>query len=156
VIARADAALAAPVPNPAQFGNVHERRFVEDLITAVPEAFPDRERQLEDPLPYVALGEARIWIEEHALRIKRHPMRATVRPEHADALRRFWDFVETHAATADGDMKTLLQIESFEGVGWVEDVSDYLGPATRALLEDAQAWLSTYNGQVGRWAKDTA
>jgi hypothetical protein len=49
--------------------------------------------------------------------------------------------------------QTLLQIECFEGVGWVEDVSELLGPATRALLEDAQGWMPPYNGQIGRWAE---
>ena len=34
----------------------------------------------------------------------------------------------------------------------VEDVIEYLGPETRALLRDAQDWLAQYNGQVGRWA----
>jgi hypothetical protein len=37
-------------------------------------------------------------------------------------------------------------------VGWVEDVSGYLGPATRALLDDARDWLARYNRQIGRWA----
>src|SRR4051794_28952868 len=101
---------------------VDDRRFVEDLIAALPEAFPDRADALDEPLPYVALGDARIWIEEHALRISRVSRRARVRPGRADALRRFWDFVEACAETADADMKTLLQIECFEGVEWVDDV----------------------------------
>ena len=110
-----------------------DRRFVEDLVAAVPEAFPDRDAALENPLPYVALGEARICIEEHALRISLLSRRATVKAEHADVLRRFWDFVEACAKTADADMQTLLTIECFEGVAWVEDVGEYLGPATQAL-----------------------
>src|SRR3954453_16142994 len=39
---------------------------------------------------------------------------------------------------------------AFDSVGWVEDVGEYLGPVTNALLDDTQVWLSTYNGQVGR------
>ena len=67
-------------------------------------------------------------------------MRAHVRPEHVDVFRRFWDFIEEEAQSGkgDNDLETLLQIECFEGVRWVEDVVGYLGPATRALLDDAQ------------------
>ena len=54
------------------------------------------------------------------------------------------------AGLASGTVHPILA--RLEGVGWVEDVGEYLGPATRALLADAQNWLSAYNGQVGRWA----
>ena len=126
-------------------------------MAAIPEAFSDSSRAgyLEEPLPYIALADARVWLEENALDISFRPMRATVRPERVEVMQRFWEFVEAQAQRADEDsrLKTLLQIECFEGVGWVEDVSDYVGPATRVLLRDAQGWLAQYNGQVGRWAE---
>jgi hypothetical protein len=136
---------------------VDNRSFVESLMKAVPEAFsgPDDERYyLGEPLPYVALGDARIWLENNALDVSILPMHASVRSEHTDAFRRFWNFIEAQARRANGDeaLKTLLQIECFEGVGWVEDVLEYVGPETRRLLLDAQRWLASYNDQVGRWA----
>lgn len=133
-----------------------DRRFVTELMAAVPEAFTDRDAQdlSEEPLPCTALGHARIWLEEHALQISLLPRRAKVRPRCGDVFQRFWDFVETQACEGKGDraLETLLQIECFEGVGWVEDVSAYLGPRTGELLMDAQGWLASDNGQVGRWA----
>jgi hypothetical protein len=114
---------------------VDDRGFVEGLIAALPEAFDAKERAyyLDEPLPYPALGDARIWLEDHALAgLARR--RAKVRPERADAFARFWDFVEAQAACDDPDLRTLLQIECFEGVVWIDDVSEYLGPRTRALL----------------------
>lgn len=130
-------------------------------MAAVPEAFGDaaaREYYLEaERLTYSALGDARIWIEEHALDVSLRPRRATVHSEHVDVVRRFWDFIEVQAQSGKGgrELETLLQIECFEGVGWVEDVAEYLGPATAALLADAQRWLAASNGQVGRWAEKT-
>ena len=129
-------------------------------MAAVPEAFADTDDHEhyylgDEPLPYPALGDARIWLEDHALEIssmvRRH---AEVKAEHAEAFARFWDFVESQARAARDDpaLRTMLQIECFEGVGWVEDVVQYLGPETRELLVDAQEWLARYNGQVGRWA----
>jgi hypothetical protein len=70
---------------------VDDRSFVESLMSAVPEAFTDpgdRERYLDEPLSYVALGHVRIWLEDNALRISMLPMRARVRPEDVDVLRR--------------------------------------------------------------------
>jgi hypothetical protein len=140
---------------------VDSRSFVESLMKAVPEAFsePDVEDYyLNEPLPYVALGDTRIWLENTALDISTCPMRAKVRPEHSDAFRRFWTFIEDQAHRGNGDkrLETLLQIECFEGVGWVDDVLEYLGPQTRRLLLDAQRWLASYNDQVGRWAPEGA
>ena len=139
---------------------MNARAFVEELMAAVPEAFAeegDRDFYLGDePLSYPALGAARIWLEEHAIDVSfaRRPA-ARLRDDHADAFRRFWAFVERQAEAAADDehLATLLQIECFEGVGWVEDLVDHLGPRTRALLGDAQVWLAPYNGQVGRWAE---
>ena len=133
---------------------MHDRTFVEALIAAVPEAFA-ASGATDEPLPYDALGHARIWLEDNALRISIVPRRARLRPEHADVFRRFWDFVEAQAVSGRGDdaLETLLQIECFEGVGWVEDLSEYLGPRTRELLLDARARLARYSGQIGRWGR---
>jgi hypothetical protein len=112
------------------------RAFVEALIDAVPEAL-DREAELEDPLPYIALGSARMWIEEHALRVDLIRRRRTVRNE--EPLRRFWDFVERQLAAGDREVENLVAIECFEGVVWVEEVIEYLGPRTRELFRQARA-----------------
>ena len=135
-----------------------DRRFVEALMAAVPEAFDRpsaREDYLDDePLAYPALGHARIWLEDHAIKIWLVPLRARVRPGREDVVRRFWAFVEDQAQAGAGDvaLENLLQIECFEGVGWVEDLGEYLGPRTRELLVDAQDGLARSNGQIGRWA----
>jgi hypothetical protein len=145
----------------AYAAGVDDRQFVEDLMDALPEAFAapeEREHYLGDePLAYPALGDARIWIEDHALTVSRLlRLHAQVKAERADAFARFWDFVESQAlasrARDDAQLQTLLAIECFEGVGWVEDVIEYLGPETRALLLEARHWLAGYNDQVGRWA----
>ena len=139
-----------------------ERQFVDDLMVALAEAFAepeDHEHYLGDePLAYPALGDARIWIEDHALAISGvSRLRAQVKGQHADAFARFWDFVgsQAHASRARDDvqLRRLLVIECFEGVGWVEDVIEHLGPETRALLLDAQQFLAGSNDQVGRWAR---
>jgi hypothetical protein len=137
---------------------VDERGFVEALIAAMPEAFDGptaREDFLDDePLAYPALGHARSWLEDDAIKVWWVPLRARVRPGCEDAVRRFWAFVEEQAQAGAGDVElaNLLQIECFEGAGWVEDVGEYLGPRTRELLVDAQDGLARSNGQVGRWA----
>ena len=135
-----------------------ERGFVEALMAAMPEAFDGptaREDFLDDePLTYPALGHARIWLEDHAIKVRWVPLRASVRPGREDVVRRFWAFVEDQALAGAGDvaLENLLQIECFEGVGWVEDLGEYLGPRTRELLVDAQDGLAHSNGQIGRWA----
>jgi hypothetical protein len=133
-----------------------ERAFVEALLAAMPELAGDHECSFgeQGALAYPALGDARIWLEEHAIAVRRKPPRASVRRGHEDAVRRFWDFVEAQAVAGagDDDLENLLQIECFEGVGWVEDLGEYLGPRTRELLADAQVTLAHVNGQIGRWA----
>jgi hypothetical protein len=133
-----------------------ERAFVEALLAAMPELSGDRDRYLDEQgaLAYPALGDARIWLEDHAIAVRRLPLRASVRPGREDVVRRFWDFVEAQAVAAagDDDLENLLQIECFEGVGWVEDLGEYLGPRTRELLADAQVTLAHANRQIGRWA----
>jgi hypothetical protein len=136
-----------------------EEAFVDALIAALPEAFPDRGRYVDEEgaLAYPALGDARIWLEDHAIRVHHMPLRASVRSGSEDVLRRFWRFVEEQAVAGAGDtqLENLLAIECFEGVGWVEDLGEYLGPRTRELLADAQVTLASANGQIGRWADDS-
>jgi hypothetical protein len=69
-----------------------------------------------------------------------------------DPLRRYFDYVEPLASDPDRGMQNLLMIELFEGVVWVEDVIDYLGPHTRALLARAQVELAHGNSAIGRWS----
>jgi hypothetical protein len=49
-------------------------------------------------------------------------------------------------------VQNLLEIELFEGVVWVQDVIDYVGPHTRAVMARAQEHLSWCNSAVGRWS----
>jgi hypothetical protein len=127
------------------FSAVDERGFVEALRTAMPEAFADsspsrRGLEADDPLAYAALGDARIWLEDHAIKVAPFAWRARVRRGQEDVVRRFWGFVEQRAQAGAGDseLETLLYLECFEGNAWVEHLSDYLGPRTRLL----------YNGEL--------
>ena len=122
-----------------------ERGFVEALIAALPEAFPDaslsrRDLEADEPLPYSALAEARIWLEDHAIKVAPFAWRARVRRGHEDVVRRFWGFVEQQAQAGAGDseLETLLYLQCFEGNAWIEHLSDYLGPRSRLL----------YNGEL--------
>jgi hypothetical protein len=122
-----------------------ERGFVEALRTALPEAFSDaslgrREREEDDPLPYAALGDARCWLEDHAIKVAPFAWRARVRRGEEDVVRRFWAFVEQQAQAGAGDseLETLLYLQCFEGNAWIVHLSEYLGPRTRLL----------YNGEL--------
>ena len=107
-------------------------RFIRGLAAALPEAFAGRDLEEEyhtdwgEPehrwLAYVALADARMWIEDHALDIGVLPRVARVRPGGEDPLRRYFDYVEPLASDPDRSMQNLLMIELFEGVVWVEDV----------------------------------
>jgi len=81
------------------------------------------------------------------------PPHATVRPGAEGALQRFWAVIEAAAEDADGPRQTLLMIELYEGVGWTEDVVDYLGPRALELMHAARIELAWCNGQIGRWAR---
>ena len=122
-----------------------DRRFVEALMAAVPEAFDRpsaREHYLDDePLPYAALGDARCWLDDHAIKVpwfgrRALGRRARVRRGREDVVRRFWDFVEQRAQAGAGDveLENLLFFQCFEGVSWLEDLIEYLGPRTRELV----------------------
>jgi hypothetical protein len=124
---------------------VDERGFVEALMTAIPEAFSDaspngRELDEDDPLPYGVLGDARSWLEDHAIKVAPFAWRARVRRGQEDVVRRFWAFVEQQAQAGAGDseLETLLYLQCFEGNAWIAHLSEYLGPRTRLL----------YNGEL--------
>jgi hypothetical protein len=124
---------------------VDERGFVEALMAAMPEAFSDaspngRELDEDDPLPYGALGDARSWLEHHAIKVAPFAWRARVRRGQEDVVRRFWAFVEQQAQAGAGDseLETLLYLQCFEGNAWIAHLSEYLGPRTRLL----------YNGEL--------
>ena len=95
-------------------------------MAAVPEAFEGplaREHYLEgEPLTYPALGDARIWLEDHAIKGSLLGRGARVRSGREDVVRRFWDFVEQQARAGAGDveLETLLHLECFDGVVWVQ------------------------------------
>jgi hypothetical protein len=140
---------------------VDSERIVRDLIAALPEAFAGRDliehyysdggEPEERWLPYIAVADARMWIEEHALDIDALARRARVRPGGEDALRRYFDYFESLASDLERDVQNLLEIELFEGVVWVQDVIDYVGPDTRAVMRRAQDHLSWCNSAIGRW-----
>lgn len=81
------------------------------------------------------------------------PPNAIVRAGAEDAMRRFWAIVELAADDADGPRRTLLMIELYEGVGWTEDVIEYLGPRAIELMNAARIELADCSGQIGRWAR---
>ena len=92
-------------------------RIIRDLAAALPKAFEGHDLVKDyysdwgEPdqrwLPYIAVADARMWIEDHALSI--------------DVLRR------------------------------VQDVFDYAGPHTRAVMGRAQEHLAWCSDAVGRW-----
>ena len=137
-------------------------RIVRELAAALPEAFAGRDlvehyysssgEHQERWLPYIAVADARMWIEEHALDIDALACVARVRPGGEDALRRYFDYFEGLAPDLERDVQNLLEIELFEGVVWVQDVIDYVGPHTRAVMARAQDHLSWCNSAVGRWS----
>jgi hypothetical protein len=141
---------------------VDSERIILGLAAALPEAFEGRDlvehysSEGDDPaqrwLPYIAVADARMWIEEHALDIDPLARVARVRPGDEDALRRYFDYFEALASDLERDVQNLLEIELFEGVVWVQDVIDYVGPHTRAVMARAQEHLSWCNSAVGRWS----
>jgi hypothetical protein len=141
---------------------VDSERIILGLAAALPEAFEARDlvehyySEGAEPeqrwLPYIAVADARMWIEEHALDIDPLARVARVRPGGEDALRRYFDYFESLAPDLERDMQNLLEIELFEGVVWVQDVIDYVGPHTRAVMARAQEHLSWCNSAVGRWS----
>ena len=74
-----------------------------------------------------------------------------MRPGGEDALRRYFDHFESLAPDLERDIQNLLEIELFEGVVWVQDVIDYVGPHTRAVMGRAQRAPRVVQQRVGRW-----
>jgi hypothetical protein len=140
---------------------VDSERIVRELAAALPEAFAGRDlvehyhsdwgEPEERWLPYIAVADARMWIEEHALdidvlaRVARAPRR---RGRAATLLR----LLRRARGGPQRDVQNLLEIELFEGVVWVQDVIDRVGPHTRAVMARAQEHLSWCNSAVGRWS----
>jgi hypothetical protein len=107
-----------------------DARVVRQLAAALPEAFAGRD--VGDELPYGAMGTARRWIEDRAL--KRRFFRVVgVRPEAEAPLARLLAYVESLAGE-DDDARTLVSVELFEGAVWVDAIADRLGPRTRELV----------------------
>ena len=136
-------------------------RIIRALAAALPEAFEghdlveDYYSDWGEPdqrwLPYIAVADGRMWIEDHARSIDVLRRVARVRPGGEDALRRYFDYFESLASDLERDMQNLLEIELFEGVVWVQDVIDYVGPHTRGVMGRAQEHLAWCNDAVGRW-----
>ena len=136
-------------------------RIIRALAAALPEAFEghdlveDYYSDWGEPdqrwLPYIAVADGRMWIEDHARSIDVLRRVARVRPGGEDALRRYFDYFESLASDLERDMQNRLEIELFEGVVWVQDVIDYVGPHTRAVMGRAQEHLAWCNDAVGRW-----
>lgn len=175
--------------------------FLQALVDGFPEAFPrgDVDDYVDEDgraLLYIAVGDARRWLEDNVLLIERRgftdemleqlaqalgkaayhasigdasggdvdldrveaidrdlpPPHAIVRAGTEEAMRRFWAIMELAAEAADGPRQTLLMIELYEGVGWTEDVIEYLGPRALEVMHTARNELADGNGQIGRWA----
>jgi len=149
-------------------------RFVRGLAAAVPEAFADVDLAGEyDHTVWtsvdettspggpddawartIALADAVRWIEDHALIVKRRRMSTSVRPGGADPLDRFFAYIEEHLRSAPAQDRGWISVELFEGIPWVEDVLDHLGPRTVELLREAQIDLRRFNRWIGRWSED--
>jgi hypothetical protein len=143
-------------------------RFIRGLAAALPEAFGDVDLDAEynyaaetaageDPwVSTIALADAVKWIEDSALHVVRRRETVAVRPGGEDPLRRFCCYIELVIARAERPTDTnWIMVEMFEGIPWTEDVIAYLGPATIALLREAQDALRPYNSWIGRWSDDT-
>ena len=146
-------------------------RFVRGLADALPEAFAgvdlvekyDHTRwataeELAQVPPgddawarTTALANAVRWIEQEALAISRAERAAVIRPDRADAIRRFFTYMETVIAGASDDDRGWIMVELFEGIPWTEDVIEVLGPRTTELLRQAQIDLEPYSWWIGRW-----
>jgi hypothetical protein len=142
-----------------------QEAIIRGLAAALPEAFEGRDlveayadwgEPEHDWLAYIAVPDARTWIERNALDLDRPARVARVRPGGEDALRRFFDYFEPLASDPDRDVQNLLMIELFEDIPWVQDVIDYVGPDTRALLARAQEQLAWCSSAIGRWPEPPA
>lgn len=134
-------------------------RIIRDLAAALPEAFEGHDLVKDyysdwgEPdqrwLPYIAVADARMWIEDHALSIDVLRRVARVCPGGEDALRRYFDCFESLASDLERDVQNLLEIELFEGVVWVQDVIDYVGPHTRCAARRSTSRGATTQSGAG-------
>jgi hypothetical protein len=146
---------------------VDEERIIRGLAAALPETFAGRDlveayyvdwepNPARRWLAYIAVPDARTWIERNALDIDHVACVARVRPGGEDALRRYFDYFESLAPDPDRDVQNLLMIELFESVVWVQDVIEYVGPHTRAVMRRAQEQLAWCSSAIGRWPEPPA
>jgi hypothetical protein len=141
--------------------------FVRGLAEAVPEVFAgvdladeyDLSEWADEPAgpdddgwaQTIALADAVQWVEGNALVVHRRRESTKRPPEGADALRRFFAYMEQVIADAPEDDRGWIMVELFEGVPWIEDVIDVLGPKTIESLRVAQRELRRYNHWIGDW-----
>ena len=144
--------------------------FVRGLAEAVPEVFAgvdladeyDLSEWADEPsgpdddgwAQTIALADAVQWIEREALIVKRRRESTARRPERADVLRRFFAYIEQAIADTPDDDRGWIMVELFEGIPWVEDVIDVLGPQTVEQLRVAQRELRRFNSWIGDWGVD--
>src|SRR4051812_36462232 len=152
-------------PESGELGPVmNGEQFVRGLADAVPEVFAGVDLAEEyDYAEYsapdedawartIALADVMRWLEDEALVVKRRKASTAIR--RPDVLRRFFAYMEEVLADHAGDSgRGWIMVELFEGIPWVEDVIDFLGPQTVALLREAQDVLARYNGWIGRWSE---
>ena len=141
---------------------LNAEQFVRGLADAVPEVFAgidlaEKYGYVEYSAPdedawarTIALADAVKWIEDEALVVKRRQASTAIR--RPDVLRRFFAYMEEVLVDHPGQREHgWIMVELFEGIPWVQDVIDFLGPRTVALLREAQHVLSPYNACIGRW-----
>jgi hypothetical protein len=138
-------------------------RFVRGLADAVPEAFTgvdlaDKYDQAEWTTAVelsrmgrdddawariIALADAVSWIESEALVVDRPRGSTAIRPERADAIRRFFAYMEEVISGAAGRDRGWIMVELFEGItGAGAGAEHCAGPQTPAPTV-ARAWPSS-------------
>ena len=100
-------------------------------------------------MPYIACARAKTWLATDALAIDFVMKSARVRPGREDAVRRFFEFIETAFARSRGGLRQGTIVCLFEATPWIEDLSEYLGPCTLEALRQAQG--RNLIRPVGRW-----
>lgn len=143
---------------------INNERFVRGLADAVPQAFASKD--VADEYDYVdyategdqawvatiPLADVVTWLEAEAMAVDRSAQSVQILPGGHEPLAAFFNYMEeTIAAAEDQSDRNWIMVELFEGVPWIEDVLQYLGPRTVALLRTAQRVLAEHNGWIGNW-----